>query len=90
MQNLSSVLCSSDKIGVEKSSLEAAPKLMITLLKWFRNFENSVKKNYKQVKLPISKIMIVERYYGLKGATNFSQNSISGHYTTSIKFKKSC
>lgn len=84
MPNLSSGLCSSDKIGVEKPSLEVAPK------KWFRKLENSVKKNYKQVKLPISKIMIVDRYYGLKGATNFSQNSISGHYTTSVKFKKSC
>ena len=81
-------LCSSDKIGGKKLTLDVVRNLLSTLIKRFRKLENSVNKNFNRMKLPINKIMVVDRNYELNRATRLSQNLISGHYTTVVKFKK--
>ena len=81
-------LCISDTIGRKELTLEVVRNLLSTLLKRFRKLENSVKENFNRMKLPINKIMIVEINYELNRATHFSQNLISGHYTTVEKLKK--
>ena len=80
--------CSQRESGVKKLVLEAAPELMIILLKRFRNVESSVEKIYKRVKLPMDKTVTGGKKYELKGVRYHSGSPMSGHYTAAVKFKK--